>query len=151
MPAVRFTYSIDRLLVTNTVPSPRDSEGRSLRRARTLIRRADRNAGSRNQIPTRIRPSSRSVVNMSPGSMGASASRFERSFPVVFTGESVRTMIYIDAVFGDPCDGTQDSDRPAGERVSCGGHHGDALPPKPTRPPSRLDHTVLRPSTIVDR
>src|SRR2546428_10830536 len=91
LPAVRFAYSID-WFVTNTMPSPNNSEGRSRRRARKLIRRADRNAGSRNQIPTRIRWKSRSVVNMSPDSMGARARRLERSFPLVLTGGSVRTM-----------------------------------------------------------
>ena len=56
----------------------------------------------------------------------------------------------IQAAFGDPGHHAQDSDRLSGERTAGGGHHGDALPLETARSPSRLDHRVLRPSTIVD-
>src|SRR5205823_1197231 len=72
---------------------PSDSEGRSRRRARTLIRRTDRKWGSKSQISTLIRLASRRVVNMAPGSTGTRARRSERSFPVVITAESARTII----------------------------------------------------------
>src|SRR5439155_2567200 len=57
----------------------------------------------------------------------------------------------IDAAFGDPRDSAQNSDRLAGKRAASGGQDGDALPLETARPPSRLDHRVLRPSTIVYR
>jgi len=56
----------------------------------------------------------------------------------------------IEAAFGDPSDRAQDSNRLSRKRAAGGGENRDALPLETARPPSRLDHRVLRPSAIVD-
>ena len=56
----------------------------------------------------------------------------------------------IEAALGDPSDRAQNSNRFSRKRAAGGGENRDALPLETARPPSRLDHRILRPSAIVD-